>query len=136
MPLARYFALVGSALLALLFAADAYLPAPSSDRFVREARDVDKSVIRLKSTHKWPERIVFDTSLPTLVPQALVASTEAPVTSRSREAFAHLMDVSARIPGKIAPAGKKAKVAKRIHVVRLAVHQATARTSEALPAGW
>jgi hypothetical protein len=66
-PLGRYFAFVGSLLLGMLFIADWYLPSASSQTFFREAR-VDKSIIRIKSTHKWPELIIIDTSLPTIVP--------------------------------------------------------------------
>src|SRR6478672_13528433 len=68
-PLVRYFFFVGSLLLALLFIAEWYLPASSSQTLFREAR-VDKSIIRIKSAHKWPEPIVIDTSLPTIVPPA------------------------------------------------------------------
>ena len=65
MPLARYFSVVGSLLLALLFLADWYFPklvaAPAT-------AGVDKTIIRLHTAHKWPEATVFDTSLPTIVP--------------------------------------------------------------------
>jgi hypothetical protein len=64
MPLARYFTFVGSLLLALLFLADWYFP----KLVAAPARaGVDKTIIRLHSAHKWPEAIVFDTTLPTLV---------------------------------------------------------------------
>jgi len=58
-PLGRYFAFVGNLLLGMLFIADWYLPSASSQTFFREAR-VDKSIIRIKSTHKWPGPIVID----------------------------------------------------------------------------
>jgi len=77
MPLMRYFALVGVALLGLLFVFDAYLPkAPD----VSVDRGVDKSVIRIHSDRKWPERIVFDTNQPTFVP-AQTANRNAPTAS-------------------------------------------------------
>ena len=64
MPLARYFFLVGGVLLALLFVVDAVLPKlPVVDR-----TDTDLPVIRIHSDRKWPERVVFDTSIPTIVP--------------------------------------------------------------------
>jgi hypothetical protein len=65
-PLGRYFFFVGSLLVAMLFVAEWYLP-DSPQSFVREAY-VDKSIIRIKSAHKWPERVAIDTSLPTIVP--------------------------------------------------------------------
>jgi hypothetical protein len=65
MPLMRYFGFVGSALLLLLFALDWYLPQP----VVEPVRAVaEKPVIRISSIEKLPERVVIDTSLPTIVP--------------------------------------------------------------------
>ena len=65
MPLMRYFGFVGSALLLLLFGLDWYLPQP----VVEPVRSVaDKPVIRIRSIEKLPERVVIDTSLPTIVP--------------------------------------------------------------------
>jgi hypothetical protein len=72
MPLARYFFLVGGVLLALLFVVDAVLPKlPVVDR-----TDTDLPVIRIHSDRKWPERVVLDTSIPTIVP-APTAKAEA-----------------------------------------------------------
>jgi hypothetical protein len=93
MPLARYFLFVGGVLLALLFVADAYLPKlPDTVR-----ADTDLPAIRIHSDRKWPERVVFDTSQPTIVPAqtaALVAApatvADAPAKARVREAFAQL----------------------------------------------
>lgn len=65
MPLARYFLYVGGVLLALLLILDAYLPqVPVSER-----AHVDLPLIRIHSAQKWPERVVYDTSLPTVVPR-------------------------------------------------------------------
>ena len=64
MPLARYFLYAGGVLLTLLFILDAWFP-----RFpVAERANANLLVIRIHSDRKWPERIVFDTSLPTIVP--------------------------------------------------------------------
>jgi len=61
----RYFGFVGSALLLLLFGLNRYLPQP----VVEPVRAVtDKPVIRISSIEKLPERVVIDTSLPTIVP--------------------------------------------------------------------
>jgi len=98
MPLARYFFLVGGVLLALLFISDAYLQKlPVADRVYT---GIDKSTIRIHSDRKWPDRVVFDTSRPTIVPPQIVstvASATAPKTvadmptgARGREAFAQL----------------------------------------------
>ena len=73
MPLARYFLFVGGALLALLFAVNAALPSiPVSDKADTVA---ELPAIRIHSDRKWPERVVFDTRLPTIVP-AQIASNE------------------------------------------------------------
>ena len=87
MPLGRYFVFVGSLLLALLILADRYMPKPINE----PARaDVDRSIIRLHSSHKWPERIVIDTSLPTIVPPPTTNTAEiSPARARPpKDAFA------------------------------------------------
>jgi hypothetical protein len=96
MPLARYFIYVGGALLALLFISDAFLPKSP----VAESANADLPVIRIHSDQKWPERVVFDTNLPTVVPaqKAKTASSiqvpatvaDIPPKARVREAFAQL----------------------------------------------
>ena len=67
MPIGRYFLSVGTALLAVLFLADACFPNSQPDALGRSGRNLDKSIIRITSTKKWPERIDFDTHLPTVV---------------------------------------------------------------------
>jgi hypothetical protein len=96
MPLARYFLYVGGVLLALLFILDACFPRIP----VAERAHADLPVIRIHSDRKWPERIVYDTSLPatSLTPIASVqagvdvpgAIAYVPVRTREREAFAQL----------------------------------------------
>jgi hypothetical protein len=95
MPLGRYFLFIGSALLALLFLADWYMPQLAA---TPGHADVDRSIIRLQSRHNWPERIVIDTSLPTIVPPPAQIAEASPVKSgpvgRSpREAFAQMRPV-------------------------------------------
>jgi hypothetical protein len=69
-PIARYFIIVGGTLAALLFIAGWCLPAPRAV-FADQSAAVDRAVIRIKSAHKWPERIVLDTSQPTTAPPAV-----------------------------------------------------------------
>jgi hypothetical protein len=92
MPLARYFLYVGGALLALLFISDPYLPKlPAADW-----GNSRSAIIHIHSDQKWPERIVYDTSLPTVVPaqianiEANVAAPEIVASTPAREAFAQL----------------------------------------------
>src|SRR5215468_9728584 len=73
MPLARYFVFVGGALMALLFAFDFFSPKASADIGIHSAGAVDKSTLRIRSEQKWPERIVLDTTQPTVAPQAAQA---------------------------------------------------------------
>jgi hypothetical protein len=95
MPVTRYFLLVGGVLLALLFLSNEILPKlPAAER--AEAGP-DRSVIRINSDRKWPERVVFDTSMPTIVPPvapALAAKAEAAVPAPTPVA-----DVSADAQG-------------------------------------
>jgi len=99
MPVVRYFLLVGGVLLALLFLSNEVLPKlPVAERTAEVGPD--KSVIRIQSDRKWPERLVFDTSMPTIVPAtapALVAEAAAPTPvaevsaqARGLQAFAEL----------------------------------------------
>jgi hypothetical protein len=118
-PLARYFFFAGSVLLAVLFVAEQYLP-DSPQTFVREAR-VDKSIIRIKSAHKWPEPIVLDTSLPTIVPPPSLVVANAPLinqpreaTNSPREALAQLDAPPRRVVKTASPERAKRKVAKRV----------------------
>jgi hypothetical protein len=116
MPLVRYFVFIGSVLLALLFLADNYLP-PLAAEAARA--DIDRSIIRLHSSHKWPERIVIDTSLPTIVPpepkiaEAAPVNETAPVKSASdawpvREAMAMATPVQEAAPAMVRkPAPKR-----------------------------
>ena len=70
MPIARYFILVGGTLAALLFIAGWYFPA-SPEMFSNQTTVFDKTMIRIRSEHKWPEKIVLDTSQPTMMPPAV-----------------------------------------------------------------
>jgi hypothetical protein len=80
-PLVRYFLLAGSALLALLFVADWYWPVASAvvanDDQVRQT-SLDKEILRIQSAQRWPQKVVFDTNLPTVVPPQPAAVTVPP----------------------------------------------------------
>jgi hypothetical protein len=78
-PIARYFIFVGGTLAALLLVADWCLPTPPA-MFAKQLI-IDKSIIRIKSAHKWPEKIVLDTNQPTITPLAVA---EPPATQSVR----------------------------------------------------
>jgi hypothetical protein len=68
-PIARYFVVVGSVLMVLLLIVDWFLPKPPAISSARS--QINKTTIRIESTRKWPEKIVFDTSQPTFSPPAV-----------------------------------------------------------------
>ena len=108
MPIGRYFVFVGSVLLALLLLADRNFPgqiAPSA------RADVDRSVIRIQSRHKWPEAVVYGTSLPTIVPPVVTAGA-APEKS-PREAFAQLPAADPPVRPQVSGTVPKPAAAKR-----------------------
>ena len=74
MPIVRYFVFVGALLLALLFAADRYLPAPVEHA---AAADPDRTIIRIASARRLPEKIIFDTRPQTDVPMIAQAGSVA-----------------------------------------------------------
>jgi hypothetical protein len=59
MPLFQYFGWVGSFLLAALFAANWCVSAPTG---LASGAEVPRINIRIHTDHKWPERVVFDTT--------------------------------------------------------------------------
>jgi hypothetical protein len=79
----KYFIYVGSALTALLFIAALCLPEPPA--LFADHTQTDKTIIRIKSTHKWPAKVVLDTSLPAILPPAGEVSQIAQPTARSAD---------------------------------------------------
>src|SRR5882672_4608164 len=124
MPVARYFLLVGGVLLALLFALDALAPQQVAVAG-NAAPSINKTVVRIRSDQKLPERVVYDTSLPTIVPPAaktqIAAAPPAPVAdptaqARVRDTFAQFVPAEAKkLEKQIEPhaqAPRKRKIAK------------------------
>jgi hypothetical protein len=133
MPLGRYFVFVGSLLLALLILADRYMPKPINE----PARaDVDRSIIRLHSSHKWPERIVIDTSLPTIArpPTTSTAEISPPRTRPPKDAFALATPETAPIVQKADRQKHRARTV-RTATGRIASSDAIGYRT-AFPAGW
>ncbi|SDN10052.1 hypothetical protein [Afipia sp. GAS231] len=107
MPVARYFMFVGGALLALLFLIDAYSPSQAVIAS-HAAPAIDRNVVRIRSDQKLPERVVYDTSLPTIVPPApkvrVAAAPQPPVAidptaqARVRNTFAQFVPVDVKKP--------------------------------------
>jgi hypothetical protein len=105
MPVARYFLFIGGVLLALLFAIDALVP-QEAVVVSQAAPSINKTVVRIRSDQKLPERVVYDTSLPTIVPpptmtaQAVAPPAPAVATAqaRARETFAQYVPAEAKKP--------------------------------------
>jgi hypothetical protein len=114
MPLARYFLFAGGTLLALLFALNAYLPSPVVARAPVE--NVDRPVVRIHSAQKLPERIVIDTSIPTIVPPPVVVAVATPAKTPALDAMAQVTPSDLKKPDLKKPEHSvppKRKVAKR-----------------------
>src|SRR6187431_3491079 len=105
MPLARYFLLVGGALLVVLLVAGAWLPSLP----VVEQVETQRTKIRIHTEMKLPERVVLDTSMAVVThpPEPVTAETAGAilpsavdVSAKARQAFAHLQssDVSRSKP--------------------------------------
>ncbi|MDA9399006.1 MULTISPECIES: hypothetical protein [Bradyrhizobium] len=132
MPIIRYFVFVGALLLALLFAADRYLPAP-----VERAgpSDPDRTIIRIASARALPEKIVFDTRPRADVPMIAQAGpiSEGP-QHQVREAMAAMpaapsVEVRKEAPARVSAAARphpkrSAKLQRRIPDRRLAFERA------------
>lgn len=99
MPVLRYFVFVGAALLALLFMVGGAFPALPAAQSTNTAA-ADTPMIRIHSDRKWPERVVFDTSVPTIVPATVVAAVPAPMQTAKNE-------TRAAVPADVADAGTK-----------------------------
>jgi hypothetical protein len=121
MPIARYFLYVGGVLLALLLGVDAFAPKePVLSSIDALAGATQNPTLRIHSDRKWPERIVYDTSLPTIVPPkveiaaaaaAPAPAAETPAKARARESFAELRPADGPKPeAKPRPKRKVAKV--------------------------
>jgi len=118
MPVARYFFLVGGALLALLFTFGAEQPKLLA--VAQSEAAIDLPMMRIHTDRKWPDAVVFDTSVPTVTPTPLARAeavvppptivASVPAKARVRDAFAQLEPA---YPKKLEPAPRpKRKMAK------------------------
>ena len=105
MPVARYFLFVGGILLALILAIDSFFPQQAVVAS-QAVPSVDKTVVRIRSDQKPPERVVYDTSLPTIVPPAMTAEVTAtpPAAAAGVIAPANVRDTFAQF---VPPEAKK-----------------------------
>lgn len=119
MPVLRYFVFVGAALIALLFVVSAELP--SAPAVLASNSTTDLTAIRIHSDRKWPERVVFDTSVPTIVP----APTRTASVVLPAAAPEHVADTSTKVTARdayaqLTPSDLKKPAAKPVHKRRVA----------------
>jgi hypothetical protein len=115
MPIFRYFMFVGGALLSLLFAGNFVWPASPVTQAVATA-GYDQPLIRIRSDRHLPDRVVLDTSQPTIAgPVVKTAAVTVPQPPAPADALAEL-SAKARVRETFAqfmPAGPKADAAKK-----------------------
>src|SRR5882757_7823826 len=92
MPLMRYFGFVGSTLGLLLIGLSWCFPQPVPEPI---RSDTERPAIRISSVEPLPERVMIDTSLPTIVPPPSISSVPSIATMESAQqrlqgAFAEL----------------------------------------------
>lgn len=114
MPVLRYFVSVGCALLALLLFASWYWSGePNAPTQQAAAESPVEQTIRIQSARRWPDKIVFDTTQPTIVPSPtpviIAPQPSAPVVAANSP-------LDARAEAK--PAAQPAPPAKRHAKVR------------------
>jgi hypothetical protein len=125
MLVTRYFLFVGGALLALLYAVDALVPQDAATAS-HSAPGVDKSTVRIQSAQKLPERVVFDTSLPTIVPPApaiKMAAAPLPPAAGSVAQASDQAGARETLAQYVPPEAKKHEPPKRHKVARARSYQ-------------
>jgi hypothetical protein len=88
----RYFLYAGSVLLALLLVSDWYwstVPAKADDKAAQTSLDKE-IILRIRSAQKWPQKIDFDTAIPTIVPPPALVAHLPPAPPPPLEAAAAL----------------------------------------------
>ena len=137
MPLARYFLWVGAVLLALLLIADLSLP----ELPVARSADARLPAIHIQSVQKLPERVVYDTSIATIIP-APIANREANIPaaatvadiSAARQAFAQSPQSDAKQPQRSDPRKRDTRQRHRRFATRRAAPSALLAARQ--PFGW
>ena len=111
-PLFGYFAVAGGVLVSMLFIANVFLPASSVDGGSQSPQS--KPIILIDSSRKWPEPIVYDTSLPTTL--AVVPVAEEAVRSSPLDSMAQMTaPTQPKQPTQVQVVKKKrVKIAKRV----------------------
>jgi hypothetical protein len=119
MPLMKYFVFVGSALVLLLLGLGWCFPQSLAEPPAAEA---DRPAIRIASAEQLPERVIIDTSLPTIAPPENVLEF---AERWPQKAVADATPVPRpETPAPVRDVSTKPKMAKREHSKKVAVHRA------------
>jgi hypothetical protein len=120
-PLFGYFAVVGGFPLSMLFIANVFFQATLVDGGSQTHQSKPK--ILIDSSRKWPERIIYDTSLPTTL--AVVPVAHEAVRSSPLDSMAQMSAPTApKQPTHIQVVrGKPVKIAKRVSRQKFASFQ-------------
>jgi hypothetical protein len=124
MPLIRYFGFVGTGLVLLLVGLGWCLPQPAAESTGSVSNG---PTIRIASTEQLPERVVIDTSLPTIVPPPSVLEF-----AERWPQMTVAQDVPAPVPTISMPVhdlSKKQNPAKREPPKKVAIHRATPKAN-------
>jgi hypothetical protein len=131
-PLTRYFMFVGGVLLALMLVADWYWQDPPP---MASPPPIDETILRIRSAHKWPQRVVLDTTAPIDARPSPTAMTETAIPSAPRPAMKALAQANApqmQTAKRKSSARARYKYPGRGGPVRFAVNP----MPSAWPAGW
>jgi hypothetical protein len=145
MPIFRYFVFVGGALLTLLLAVNYVVPASPVVQAVATASN-DQPLIRIRSDRHLPERVVLDTSQPTIaapaVKTAAVVAPQPPVHDAASPALAE-MSAKARVRETFAQftpnlkvdtaSARKAEAKAQVQAQQARAQQAQAQIPQAAP---
>ena len=85
MPLFQYFGRMGSVLLAALFAASWWFSGNVADAPPPRSPLTESIHIRIRSDHKWPERVVFDTTRSGAAPAEYAQAQIEPQDQNARQ---------------------------------------------------
>jgi hypothetical protein len=133
-PLVRYFVVVTGVLLAMLAAANWYLPSPPP--LPNQSTEVDKTTLRIRSERKWPQKIEFDTAMdPFIAPSAPRIAIAAPAVQAEKPTLEALARVKPSEP-QISKAKPRTRTARRTPRSAPRVVIAANPTAPAWSFGW
>jgi hypothetical protein len=112
-PLGRYFLGIGGVLLALLLFAGWYLPDPPPMPIY--GGPIDSAILHIRSEHKWPQRLQFDTSTPATLPPSPPVVAAMPTRDPKLDALAQARPSEKQVTEKPPLTSKPHVATKRRH---------------------